>query len=216
MIRLFAVAAMLVASSPVQALEISGPAVVQDGDTFRIGRQVIRLNGIDAPENGQDCERQGRSFNCGAKAENKLRALLRNGVSCSGEQYDDFGRLLADCTVEGGDVSASMVRSGWALAFRKYSAVYVPQEDEARTGRHGMWAGSFTPPWEFRAAKWRGNDAPDPACPIKGNINSKGVRIYHTPWSRSYKRTKISVQHGERWFCDEAEALAAGWRAPFR
>jgi len=48
-----------------------------------------------------------------------------------------------------------------------------------------------------------------------GNINSKGERIYHTPWgSRSYDRTEINSAKGERWFCDEAEAVAAGWRAP--
>ena len=190
--------------------------MVQDGDTFKIGSQVIRLNGIDAPENGQDCVRSGRSYNCGAKAENKLRSLLRNGVTCSGQRFDDFNRLLADCVADGEDVSASMVRSGWALAFRKFSTTYVVDEEAAREDGRGMWAGPFTAPWEFRAAKWKGNDAPDPACPIKGNINGKGVRIYHTPWSRSYSRTRINTAKGERWFCDEAEALLAGWRAPFR
>lgn len=200
----------------VEALDLSGLALIQDGDTFRIGTQVIRLNGIDAPENAQDCERGGRSYNCGAKAENMLRSLLRGGVSCSGTDYDAYDRLLADCNANGSDVSAAMVRSGWALAYRKYSTSYVPEEDSARSERTGMWAGSFIPAWEFRAAKWKGNDAPDPACPIKGNINRKGVRIYHAPWSRSYPRTKISLERGERWFCDEGEALAAGWRAPFR
>lgn len=203
-------------SLPVMALEISGTATIQDGDTFRIGAQVIRLNGIDAPENGQNCDKSGRSYNCGAKAENKLRSLLRDGVTCSGDRFDDFNRLLADCVAGGEDVSASMVQSGWALAFRKYSTAYVGDEEAAREGNRGMWSGPFIPPWEFRAAKWKGNDAPNPACPIKGNINRKGVRIYHTPWSRSYSRTRINTAKGERWFCDEAEALSAGWRAPIR
>ena len=216
MIRSVFAAVLFSNASPAQAVELSGPAVVQDGDTIRIGTQVIRLNGIDAPENGQDCERSGRSYNCGAKAENKLRSLLRNGVTCSGDRFDDFDRLLADCVADGEDVSASMVRSGWALAFRKYSTDYIVDEEAAREGKRGMWVGDFIPPWEFRAAKWAGNDAPNPACPIKGNINGKGVRIYHTPWSRSYARTRINTAKGERWFCDEAEALSAGWRAPFR
>ncbi|MEL6523706.1 MAG: thermonuclease family protein, partial [Pseudomonadota bacterium] len=29
-----------------------------------------------------------------------------------------------------------------------------------------------------------------------------------------YKRTKVSEAKGERWFCDEREAVQAGWRAP--
>ena len=50
-------------------------------------------------------------------------------------------------------------------------------------------------------------------CRIKGNISDNG-RIYHVPGSHWYDRTKISPGKGERWFCSEAEARAAGWRAP--
>lgn len=50
-------------------------------------------------------------------------------------------------------------------------------------------------------------------CNIKGNINPRtGERIYHVPGQRYYNETQISPQHGERWFCSEAEARAAGWR----
>ncbi len=48
-------------------------------------------------------------------------------------------------------------------------------------------------------------------CLIKGNISSKG-RIYHLPGSESYEKTQINESKGERWFCTEAEAQAAGWR----
>jgi hypothetical protein len=50
------------------------------------------------------------------------------------------------------------------------------------------------------------------ACNIKGNINTQGERIYHVPGQRYYDETRISFSHGERWFCSEAEARAAGWR----
>jgi len=68
-------------------------------------------------------------------------------------------------------------------------------------------------PWEYRAAQWTAGqqEAPE-GCPIKGNINRKGERIYDSPWGRDYARTKISPEKGERWFCDEAESVAAGWR----
>jgi hypothetical protein len=29
------------------------------------------------------------------------------------------------------------------------------------------------------------------------------------------RQAKVSVKKGERWFCSEAEALKAGWRAPY-
>ena len=56
--------------------------------------------------------------------------------------------------------------------------------------------------------------APDPSCAIKGNVNSDGERIYHAPDGRSYSRTDIKPEEGDRWFCNEAEAVAAGFRAP--
>jgi len=52
-------------------------------------------------------------------------------------------------------------------------------------------------------------------CTIKGNINSKGQRIYHVDGkSPSDDDTVVDESAGERWFCSEAEAQAAGWRAP--
>ena len=50
-------------------------------------------------------------------------------------------------------------------------------------------------------------------CDIKGNISiNTGERIYHVPGQRYYAATRISPQYGERWFCSEADARAAGWR----
>ena len=45
MIRASFYLAVSLAALPAHALDISGPATIQDGDTFRIGEQVIRLNG---------------------------------------------------------------------------------------------------------------------------------------------------------------------------
>lgn len=50
-----------------------------------------------------------------------------------------------------------------------------------------------------------------PGCDIKGNISGNG-RIYHLPGGAHYARTRIDESRGERWFCSEAEARAAGWR----
>lgn len=204
---------------PAFALEVAGQANISDGDTIVIGDIKIRLSGLDAFEDGQNCTRSGHTYNCGAEAENALRSMLRSGASCTGTEYDGYGRLLATCrSASGEDVQAAMVKAGHALAYRKYSSAYTPEEEEARAARRGAWAGEFMPPWEFRKLKWETADeaVPDSNCPIKGNINSKGVRIYHVPWSRSYDRTRINTAKGERWFCDEAQALAAGWRAPRR
>ncbi|WP_204139850.1 cold shock domain-containing protein [Halomicronema sp. CCY15110] len=55
-----------------------------------------------------------------------------------------------------------------------------------------------------------------PNCNIKGNISwNSGNRYYHLPGMEDYAITEIDADRGERWFCSEAEAEAAGWsRAP--
>ena len=55
--------------------------------------------------------------------------------------------------------------------------------------------------------------APPDGCRIKGNISSSG-KIFHVPGSAAYEKTRIDTAKGERWFCSEAEARDAGWRAP--
>ncbi len=53
----------------------------------------------------------------------------------------------------------------------------------------------------------------NPSCTIKGNVSiNTGERIYHVPGQHYYEATKISPEYGERWFCSEEEASAAGWR----
>lgn len=50
-------------------------------------------------------------------------------------------------------------------------------------------------------------------CNIKGNISiNSGERIYHVPGQRDYAETIIRSEYGERFFCSEQEARAAGWR----
>jgi hypothetical protein len=102
-----------------------------------------------------------------------------------------------------------------AWSFRKYSEDYAAIEDTAHAGKIGVWRHETLTPWDYRAGRWEDAKqvAPD-GCPIKGNISENG-RIYHAPWSPWYKRTKIDLKKGERWFCDEGEAVEAGWRAPY-
>jgi hypothetical protein len=50
-------------------------------------------------------------------------------------------------------------------------------------------------------------------CGIKGNISTRtGERIYHMPGQKYYFETRINWFRGERWFCSESDARAAGWR----
>lgn len=201
------------------AESISGAVRVIDGDTLEIGETIIRLADIDAPELGQTCDGPKALRSCGRLAADVLADRIESqSVECVVASVDHYGRSIASCSYEGEDISGWLVREGYALAYMKYSDRYAADEADARTREAGLWRATVEPPWEYRAHRWGAakQQAPD-GCPIKGNISqNNGDRIYHAPWSPHYDRTRISVSKGERWFCSEAEALAAGWRAAKR
>jgi endonuclease YncB( thermonuclease family) len=105
----------LVLAAPAAAGDVS----VTDGDGLRIGDERIRLWGIDAVELHRECKRNGAAYACGIEARNALQSLLRIGeLSCEKVDRDRYGRTVARCTVDGKDLGAAMVRSGWAVDFQ--------------------------------------------------------------------------------------------------
>jgi endonuclease YncB( thermonuclease family) len=218
----------------VSSQPIVGQASVVDGDTIEIHGTRIRLFGIDAPEGAQTCTVQGKATPCGRRAAFALATKIgRQVVECRPKDEDRYGRVVAVCGVGGEDINAWMVAQGWALAYRYYSRDYVSQEQSASKAKLGLWQGEFEPPWDWRhknpqpptqrsgqparlvepPAVLGGKDfaGASNGCAIKGNINARG-RIYHMPGDESYAKTGINPAKGERWFCTEAEAQAAGWR----
>lgn len=194
------------------------PVHVVDGDTLDVGGIRYRLHGIDAPEAAQVCAgRDGASWKCGQDSIRVMEELTGGkSVECDDRGHDAYGRTIAVCAAAGVEINALMIEQGMAWAFRKYSQDYVKAEDAARRRGVGIWQAPTETAWDFRAHKWKSSlsAAPDLACPIKGNINRKHEQIYHVPWSKDYGKTRIDVAKGERWFCTEEEAIAAGWRAP--
>ena len=111
---------------------------------------------------------------------------------------------------------------------------YDADEEAAREAKAGMWQGAFIAPWDWRVrnkkttilgatkppegahavllASASGPVAPSPDCTIKGNVNTAGECIYHTPTSRWYTQIKMKISKGTRWFCSVEEAEAAGCR----
>ena len=187
-----------------------------DGDTFDIDLpQTVRLVGIDAPEGAQTCRDDGAEFPCGQRVTEAVRSLYDGARAiCRWDETDRYGRYLATCEVAGRDVAADIVRLGLARVYRG-DPTYAEEEKEARLLARGLWAYDMLDPAAWRAeqrAARAADFAPEAgSCPIKGNI-SKAGRLYHLPGSRAYGRTRIDESRGERWFCTEGEARAAGWR----
>ena len=138
-------------ASPVEILG-SVPRVI-DADTLEVAGQKVRLQGIDAPESAQSCRQAGgQRYQCGDHATQALRTRIGpDAVTCTIEGRDRYMRALGICyAVDGTDLNGWLVRQGHALAYRRYSTTYVPQEDQARAALVGIWAGAFVPPWDWR------------------------------------------------------------------
>ncbi len=197
---------------------------VFDGDTVTLttgGRDYrVRLSGIDAPEHDQPY---------GDAARNRLNQLLQDKpVRVETSKKDKYGRLLgkiwvqpADCRGCGKtlDANLAMLTTGHAWWYRYYKAEqseedqgrYEFAEFEAKAKGAGLWQDADpTPPWDWPRGDRKAPPVKD-GCLIKGNISKNG-RIYHLPGQDHYEQTHISTTKGERWFCSESEARAAGWR----
>jgi endonuclease YncB( thermonuclease family) len=234
--RLLFAIALLLLPAIAEAADVSGIPKIHDGDQVQIGNTRIRLGGIDAPSADQLClNTKGERWTCGVAARDELAHHVENkSWTCHALQTDRRGRSIARCEVDGEDIQKWMVKSGWALAYVRFSHDYDADEKAARDAKAGMWQGAFIAPWDWRVrnkktailgaakppenakaillASASGSVAPSPDCTIKGNVNRSGECIYHQPSSRWYAKIEMKISKGTRWFCSVDEAEAAGCR----
>ena len=122
-----------------------------DGDTIILNGEKIRFSGIDTPELKQTCLKDDQEVNCGMIAKMLLvKKIDNNTPKCISEGQDAYKRTLAECFVNGESLSAFLVRSGYAFAYRKYSKKFIKDEEFAKANKLGMWAMTFQYPWDFR------------------------------------------------------------------
>jgi endonuclease YncB( thermonuclease family) len=198
---------------------ITGRARVLGGDTLRIGRRTIRLEGVEAPETDQLCVRSNnRRWRCGEAAQSALSRLVTGRqVRCEPAGKDGEGTLRATCTAGRTNIAAALVEGGHVLADSGLMASYRSEQATAQKAKAGLWGGAGTPerPAEWRARLWEEAQARAPkGCPIKGKVAGRRgdtVKTYHLPWSPTYMKLRVVSARGERWFCSEAEAQAAGF-----
>ncbi|MBO2943718.1 thermonuclease family protein [Paenibacillus sp. F411] len=222
-----------IAKAPVQLVR------AVDGDTIRVEWQGqeenVRFLLIDTPETShpqlgvQPYGPEAKDFTARMVEEADLLELEFD----IGPNRDKYGRLLAYVYADGVMVQEALLQEGLARVAYIYppNVRYVDKfnglQQDSRNEAQGIWSvenyaqedGFYPEHFDDTAAA----EAEEPAskatpaedktpangCSIKGNINSKGDKIYHTPESRYYDATDP-----EAWFCSEQEAEAAGFRAP--
>lgn len=195
------------------APDLEGRAVAVTGDTLRFAETTVALDGIEAPERDQECLRGDKRWRCGEAAKDALARMIRGKrVSCELTGTRDAETKTGRCNVRGADLAQALVREGFVFAEESLFATYGTEESDARRAGSGLWSGESDRPADYRAKRWEeARRAAPEGCPIKGRVAS-GSRIYVLPWSAAYDSVRVVSAKGERWFCSEAEAQAAGWR----
>lgn len=133
-------------------------------------------------------------------------------------ERDRYGRVLAYIWLEGQMFNQDLLERGLARVAIyppdiKYVDEFEQTQETARKNRIGIWSlENYVSEKGYTRHNItdspKSTDAPD-GCEIKGNINSKGEKIYHNTLSRNYKQTIPEI-----WFCSESDAKKAGFRAP--
>jgi endonuclease YncB( thermonuclease family) len=162
MLAVFLALFSLRASAAAPTLVLVGQVTnIVDGDTIDVQLQSgpirVRIWGIDAPEHDQPY---------GTKAKERLAKLV-DGREVELEpagQTKSYDRMVARVFVNSADVDAEMVKSGAAMAERRYlqqfddGKSYCTFEQSARSTKSGMWslpADQRIAPWQWRHKKNR-------------------------------------------------------------
>jgi endonuclease YncB( thermonuclease family) len=104
------------AAAPQAATKLYHRVAVRDGGTLQAGKVVIRLGGIAARKADATCKgADGKVWRCGAAAKAALTRFIRGrAVTCTLPKSGEHNIFVARCLVGGTDLSAWVVRQGWA------------------------------------------------------------------------------------------------------
>ncbi len=214
-------------------LEEGNVTRVVDGDTIDVrvnGRtERVRMIGLNTPES-VDPNRPVQCF--GIEASSFTKALLTNQTvlleadPTQGDR-DQFDRLLRYVWLSDGRmVNLELIGGGYAAQYTfdqpyKYRDTFIAAEYNARDTDAGLWSpttcgGDFSAPLPQQTQSGAGCTdgcvTHIAGCDIKGNVNTRGNKIYHEPGVSSvYDDVNVNLSEGDRWFCTAQEAQAAGF-----
>lgn len=137
---------------------VSGPAIVLSGDTLRIGRQTIRLFGIEAPQIDAVCGLPtGGKIYCGRSARKALDDMLRgtSAVCLPWPEGSKGEKITAFCkvsTANGALINRRMIENGSVFAYthrhrERFWPTLIDAAEKIRSQQFGVYTYDVNPPW---------------------------------------------------------------------
>lgn len=171
---------------------------VVDGDTFDIGNgERVRMYGINAPEYPNGCMAEDSKKRLSDLILNKKIKIINKGK-------DNFGRSLGMIYIDKLSINKVLVTEGLAI----YDGKVNPDNkevlemenanNEAKMTSRGLWSSKCS--------------QLNKKCVIKGNFReADNTKVYSLPNCYNYNKTIVDPTGRDKWFCSEAEAVAAGF-----
>jgi len=123
---------------------------VMDGDTVIVlhkGKKIkIRLANIDAPESAQEFGKESRQA--------LVDRVLKKQVHINSRAFDNYGRMVAEISVDGHSVNEAQVKNGMAWEYSHFhrDKHYLAMQKQAQQAHRGLWGKSEYP---VRPEIWR-------------------------------------------------------------
>ena len=124
-----------------------GKARIIDGDTIEIDKEKIRFGGINSPERKEIGYRLAK--------DKLIEKIDNNIVTCVREKNKDkYRRTVAECFVNGENLSSFMVKRGYACDYVYYSkGKYADEQKYANANNLGVWEMKYDSSWESKCRK---------------------------------------------------------------
>lgn len=184
-----------------QSLKVPAYSVIRviDGDTFETAEhQHIRVAWTEAPELEL----------CGGKEAKKAleKLVLDQPVYLKVIFRDPYQRLVSFVYTQDEFVNQAMLLGGYSYYLRGTSDEIGDELKSATEKARQKKAGIFSQTCTQMA------NTEKSSCNIKGN--TRNGDIYYLPECGVYDNVEVQLYLGDRWFCNEKEAVAAGFRKP--
>lgn len=122
------------------AADFEGFPYVNDDGTLRIHHTTIQLYGILIPETDQQCQFFVRPVQCAPRAALALKFDIGTAyVRCDDKGKNRDGSHVALCTADGQDLSAQLLKQGWAAALPDAPYKYKVLQQIAQSRGIGIW-----------------------------------------------------------------------------
>ena len=173
---------------------------VIDGDTLVLENKTrLRLRHIDAPE---------LEFCGGKEAKEYLENLLKGKKITIAEAISDQkGRMMALVYLKNQLINQLLLEEGLVRyhSDKTTKTEILKQANlEAKNKKLGIYSEKC----------FQKENKENPKCNIKGNFEDKKIskKLYYLPNCAQYEYVIVEKDLGEQWFCDEKEAIKAGYK----